>query len=429
MNRNVSRTFPWSASQRRSEGRAHRGHCVAPRLLHLRERSTHSRIPLSPQEVQVLRRVRAGLRILATEKPGLFDVETAQYIGTFAGPGLRVLIEPKLSFDRVLYFLSYVHGTGRFLEKSGALGSASGLVELMQALYSQALERGLRSGVVRGYEQHRDDLVSLRGRPDSKALWLRRFGMFPPVPCEFDELTVDTEPNRRLLAAASRLARMESDRPDLTQTLRRLTTLFDGVSQVQYAGRLPRLRADRRHAPFAPALNLAELVLENSSLELRDGRLESVGLLVNMEDLFEKFVATVLGEAMRRAGGEWEYHPGGVFMDEQERVRLTPDVVWWAQRNRAKLVLDVKYKSTREGENPDLYQMLAYCVALGLRRGVLLYADAAEEATYLVGPAGVEIHVLCFDASGAPEEIHARAKELAERLIHLAEDNFRVEQA
>lgn len=371
-----------------------------------------------------MRGVGAGLRILATEKPGLFDVETAQYVGAFTGPGLRVLIEPKLSLGRVLYLLSYTHGTGRLLEKSGALGAATGLVELMQALYCQALERGLRSGVVRGYERRREDLVSLRGRPDINALWLRRFGTFPPVPCEFDELTVDTEPNRRLLAAASRLARLESDRPDLAQTLRRFSTLFDGVSRVPYAGRLPQLRTDRRYAPFAPALSLAELVLENSSLELRDGRLEAVGLLVNMEDLFEKFVVTVLGKAMRRAGGEWDYHPDGVFMDERERVKLTPDVVWWAQRNRAKLVLDVKYKTTKMGENPDLYQMLAYCVALGLRRGVLLYADA-EETTYLVGPAGVEIHVLRFDANGEPGEIHARASGLAERLTHLAEDNFR----
>ncbi|WP_160174395.1 McrC family protein [Archangium violaceum] len=401
---------------------------MSPRLLHLRERTTHPLIPLSPQEVQALRGVGAGLRILATEKPGLFDIETAQYVGALAGPGLRVLIEPKLSLGRVLYLLSYTHGIGRLLEKSGALGAATGLVELMQALYCQALERGLRSGVVRGYERRCEDLVFLRGRPDINALWLRRFGTFPPVSCEFDELTVNTEPNRRLLAAASRLARLESDLPEMAQTLRRLSTLFDGVSRVQYVGRLPQLRTDRRYAPFAPALSLAELILENSSLELRDGRLEAIGLLVNMEDLFEKFVVTVLSEAMLRAGGEWEYHPDGVFMDVRQRVKLTPDVVWWAQRNRAKLVLDVKYKTTKQGENPDLYQMLAYCVALGLRRGVLLYADA-EETTYLIGPAGVEIHVLRFDASGEPEEIHARVKVLAERLIHLAEDNFRANRA
>lgn len=372
----------------------------------------------------MLQVARAGLRILATGTPGKFDIETTQYVGTFSGSGVRVLIEPKLPVGRVLYLLGYIHGAERILKRASFYGGAAGLVDVMQSLYCRALEHGLRSGLVRGYERHRQELVLPRGRVDANALVLRRFGVFPPVPCEFDELTTDTEPNRRLLAAARRLVQLESNRQDLVQTLRRLASAFEGVSRINYSGRLAPLARDRRYEAFASALVLANLVLENSSLELRDGQLESAGLLVNMEELYEKFVTTLLGERLRERGGQWTYHPRALFMEAQGRVRLTPDVVWWQRSGLPKLVLDAKYKSTTVGESQDLYQMLAYCTAMGLRHGVLLYAKAGEKTTHVVNVAGVQIHVLHLDVSGDPEDIHAQAELLAHRLAQLAEDNL-----
>jgi 5-methylcytosine-specific restriction enzyme subunit McrC len=390
----------------------------------LRERSITLRVELAPEEIRALRAARAGLRILATDTPGKFDIETSQYVGTFSGPRIRVFIEPKLPVGRVLYLLGYIHDAERMLKRAGTYGGATGLVEVMQVLYCRALEQGLRSGLVRGYERHREELVSLRGRVDANVLVLRRFGIFPPIPCEFDELTTDTEPNRRLLAAAHRLARLESGRQDLVQTLRRLASAFDGVSRINYSGRLLPLAKDQRYGAFGFALILASLVLENSSLELRDGRLEAMGLLVNMEDLYEKFATKLLGEILRDHVGQWAHRPGDLFMESRERVKLTPDVVWWQRKGQPQLVLDAKYKSTVGGSSQDLYQMSAYCMALGLRHGVLLYAEA-EETTHVVNMSGVHIHILRLDLSGEPEDIHARARRLAGRLAQLAAENLR----
>nr|WP_255653408.1 McrC family protein [Myxococcus sp. XM-1-1-1] len=394
----------------------------------MRERFPTKGVSLAPEELRALQAARAGLRILATDTPGKFDLETSQYVGTFSGPGFRVLIEPKLPIGRVLYLLGYIHGAERMLKRASIYGGATGLVEVMQSLYCRALEYGLRSGLVRGYERHRQELVSPRGRVDANALLLRRFGVFPPVPCEFDELTTDTEPNRRLLAAAHRLAQLESSRQELVQTLRRLVSAFEGVSRINYAGRLAPLTKDRRYEAFDSALVLANLVLENSSFELHDGRLEAAGLLVNMEELYEKFVTNLLGELLRERGGQWTYHPRALFLEAQQRVRLTPDVVWWQRSGLPQLVLDAKYKSTDLGESQDLYQMLTYCTAMGLRHGVLLYAEA-EETTHVVNVAGVHIHVLRLDLSGEPEDIHAQAKLLAGRLAELAEENLQARRA
>jgi 5-methylcytosine-specific restriction enzyme subunit McrC len=61
--------------------------------------------------------------------------------------------------------------------------------------------------------------------------------------------------------------------------------------------------------------------------------------------------------------------------------------------------LDAKYKAEKPSGFPDadLYQMLAYCPALRLRRGHLVYAKGNEAADHhVVRNSGVEIvqHVL-----------------------------------
>jgi McrBC 5-methylcytosine restriction system component len=62
-------------------------------------------------------------------------------------------------------------------------------------------------------------------------------------------------------------------------------------------------------------------------------------------------------------------------------LRPEPDITWH-QGGRCQAVLDAKYKSLVEKStmpNADAYQMLAYCIALGLPRGFLIYAKDAGE--------------------------------------------------
>lgn len=68
-------------------------------------------------------------------------------------------------------------------------------------------------------------------------------------------------------------------------------------------------------------------------------------------------------------------------------------------------VADAKYKAGRPGGYPDadLYQMLAYCTALGLAEGHLVYAKgSAPHTSHRVRHTGVTIHQHALDLDRPP---------------------------
>jgi 5-methylcytosine-specific restriction enzyme subunit McrC len=82
-------------------------------------------------------------------------------------------------------------------------------------------------------------------------------------------------------------------------------------------------------------------------------------------------------------------------------------------------VVDAKYKAeTPAGyPNADLYQLLAYCTTLGLRRGHLVYAaGAAAPAVHTIRNAGVEIACHALDLATSPAHLLTQIRNLAARL-------------
>src|ERR1039457_4770631 len=118
-----------------------------------------------------------------------------------------------------------------------------------------------------------------------------------------------------------------------------------------------------------------KLVLRATSVEHESGTVAVNGFLLDMPRLFEDFVTVALREALESAyGGRVDDQDQNHF-DEAGQVRLRPDIVWKV-RGSAVAVIDAKYKAEKPAgyPNADLYQLLAYCTVLGLRRGHLVYA-------------------------------------------------------
>ncbi|MFJ3720074.1 hypothetical protein [Streptomyces sp. NPDC090057] len=158
---------------------------------------------------------------------------------------------------------------------------------------------------------------------------------------------------------------------------------------------LPNWTAGPDNARLRTAIRLGELVLRGASYELDDGGTVPVdGLLINMEKVFEDFVAVSLREALRPYSGYVITDGGRHFLDEAHRVRLLPDVVWCRGDGTAAGVADAKYKtdSVRGFPNADLYQMASYCLGLGLDRGHLIYAAGDRPALrHTVRHSGIEL--------------------------------------
>lgn len=95
----------------------------------------------------------------------------------------------------------------------------------------------------------------------------------------------------------------------------------------------------------------------------------------------------------------WSDEPGRMvaqdsqwWLDQDREINLRPDLVWHPSPRHdsraAGLVVDVKYKAEKYGgfPNPDVYQVLAYCSALQLPVGHLVYAKGNEPVRECVLP-------------------------------------------
>lgn len=169
----------------------------------------------------------------------------------------------------------------------------------------------------------------------------------------------------------------------------------------------------RLNEHYRPALILARLLLDQLSFSGTAGSNPFVAFLVDMDWLFERY----LGVVLKRAAGAW-----GVQVVEQEyyaldhtgRLSVRPDIVLYRQ-GRPQLVVDAKYKL--DEARGDLYQMLAYCHAVGLNKGILVYPageTAPAGALAIRGPGDALIGYLGLDLSGGIERLEVHAQELCD---------------
>ncbi len=89
---------------------------------------------------------------------------------------------------------------------------------------------------------------------------------------------------------------------------------------------------------------------------------------------------------------------------------MRPDFVLYGPDGAPRAVADAKYKAEKRNGYPDadLYQMLAYCTALGLHEGHLVYAKGnAPHAAHRVRHAGVVLHQHALDLDREPAALLA----------------------
>lgn len=90
-------------------------------------------------------------------------------------------------------------------------------------------------------------------------------------------------------------------------------------------------------------------------------------------------------------------------------------------RDECIFVGDAKYKTTAQGKNDDLYQLLAYCIATDLNSGMLVYAEAPFGGTrHQVLHAGPTLIVETLDLAAPLPDVQARCTELAEQILDVA---------
>ncbi|WP_406259495.1 McrC family protein [Streptomyces chartreusis] len=336
------------------------------------------------------------------------------------GGPITVRVVPKVSIARLFFLLGY-----SLAPKSGWRDGEVDVTahpDLLPALahaVERQIDRALRQGLLQGYRVTEEKSMVVRGRILEAEQIRRRFGATLPVELEYDEFTTDIAENRLLRAAVERLLRLPGVPHDVRRGLLHQRARLADVAVIPRGQPLPTWQPNRLNSRYEQALRLARTVLDNASFEHAPGGLRIDGFLFDMNKLFEDFVTVALREACRRLGHSARLQDSH-HLDEAAAIRMRPDFVLYEPGGAPCAVVDAKYKAEkREGfPDADLYQMLAYCTALGLREGHLVYAKGnAPHAAHTVRHAGIVIHQHALDLDQEPSDLLSDVEEVAARLV------------
>ncbi|MFD6414873.1 McrC family protein [Streptomyces sp. NPDC060194] len=379
--------------------------------------------------------LRAGSRVGAVRIP--IPAATPGLHGRHARdqPAVTLRIAPKTTVRRLFFLLGFSLDPARAWRREGEgtvhTGAHDDVVPALAHAVERQIDQALRHGSLQGYQRVEESALVVRGRIREAEQIRRRFGRTPPLEIAYDAYTPDIPENRILRAACEHLLRLPGVPTDVRRRLHHQRVRLADAAPLVRGGELPAWTASRLNARYQPALRLAETVLKGMSPEHRPGALPLHGFLFDMNKVFEDFVTVALREAVREHGLHGRLQAPHA-LDVAGRVKLLPDLVVHASDGRTPVaVVDAKYKKEKGGAYPnaDLYQMLAYCTALGLDEGHLVYAagqsagqvhEVPDNRRARDAPAGrgsIRLHQHALDLDREPADLIAAFRTLAARLV------------
>jgi 5-methylcytosine-specific restriction enzyme subunit McrC len=381
------------------------------------------RLTLSEYQVRafspVARPVATALRATGAVKvsadlDGRTVLTASSFVGVLRCGDIELRVTPKISIQRLLWLLGHARDPEGWRDEDIVdLATVDDLVTAVAVSFHAATRRAFRQGVLQGYRTVEEALPLLRGRLREADQLRCRLGLAVPLEVRYDDYTVDIPENRILYAAARRLVRVPGLPPATQAGLRQTLTMLADVTPLVPGEKPPATTATRLTQRYQPAVNLARIVLAGRSIDQPPGPTSASGFLFDLNTAFEDWLTVTLRRALAPYGGRLrDQHPR--YLDLGRRVRIIPDLVW-EHGATPKAVLDAKYKRVLEATQPhaDLYQMLAYCTAMGLPEGHLIYASGQAHGVHTVRQAGTRLRTWALDLGQSTEAILSQVDTIA----------------
>ncbi len=364
----------------------------------------------------------------ASPSRGLWRLRAQAKVGAVRFEEFDLVIRPKAGLQNVFYLMGIDRPRDWWSTDEVDLQVDQDLFAGIARMMAHAVDRAIRPGVQHGYVERCEPLVALRGRIDLAA---QLHHPYTPIPasCRYDDYTADTKPNRLIRAALSRVLRLPGVPGTVRRRLHLQLSVLEGVSHVEpdlhWADKWEPNRLDRR---YLPAVRLSALVLRRLELSEAAGDTRAYSFLVDMNQLFERFIEEGLRKrlqavdgAMRVIGQEQRH------LDVENRLTIRPDVVVRKASSPA-FVLDSKYILAADSTtHVDHYaQMLSYAIGHDIKDVALVYvrdpslAGPTADLVTTIRHAGVRIHAWALDLTQRPASIEEGLDDIAAHVRELS---------
>ncbi|GGB86622.1 hypothetical protein N798_04075 [Knoellia flava TL1] len=362
---------------------------------------------------------RTGFVDVTPAPAGLWRVTATSYVGSLVVDGIELLIRPKINPENLFLLLEPGLPPSAWRKEAFDYDVTSDLLPSVIAFFARTVETTLGRGVLRSYQARDESLVALRGRLDIVGQF-KRSGVLTPVACSYDDFSEDVIENRVLRAAVRLALRVPRvDAAERRRLMRQLVAL-EGVSDTDIrTDTVDMIRMTRLNQHYAPALGLARLVLANLTLTDVRGATSASSFMVDMNDLFQRFVTERLRRELR--GTLNVVDEPTVHLGLGRQVAMQPDLVFREPGREVCYVADVKYKLATDarGRSGDYYQLLAYATAMDLSEGMLIYCrrqDDTDHSVVTVRNAAKKLVLRSVDLGGPPEHVEQEIAALADTI-------------
>ncbi len=329
-----------------------------------------------------------------------------QSVGVLASQNCSLEILPKVDPDgpsenpvklreRLVHMLDVALGLGLTGGQSATMARQNEtLLDIFIRLFADRLIAEARRGLPRRYQNHDEDLATLRGRLDVTRQFTAHAVRPDRIACSFDALSADT-PLLQIMKACAYYLSQHARALETKRKLHELRLLLSDVKEIP-ASALPwqQVRIDRTNRRWQTLFDLACMFMKREwqATHFDNVRTDGISLLFPMNDLFESYVATQLRRVLMPydievvAQGGLKYCLGDWSQDSLCRATLfqtKPDII--IRRGGKVLgIIDTKWKQL--SKNPltkkhgvgqtDVYQLMAYARLYDCKRLMLLYPSS-----------------------------------------------------
>ena len=301
------------------------------------------------------------------------------------------------------------------------------LADLFAVVLLKGTRHVIRRGLDQGYQSFEGELASIRGRVDVAASARKMLLAHGRACCVYDELNVNTLPNRILKATLRHLTNIPTLDESLRKKLRGLTRSLGDIEDIQLTKlsfRQIQLNGNKRFYRFL--LNVCELVQGAWLVDEATGTYRFRDFLRDerkMAKLFESFILNFYRiERPEMTVTSERIYWTAVSEEDQELQQLPSMLIDVVLRdNQRTIVIDAKYYKetlqTHYGKetvrSPHLYQLFAYLKNLEPRggadaqaEGILLYPVVGQSVRLSYQMPGHMLRIRTVDLSRPWQEIH-----------------------
>ena len=360
--------------------------------------TTHFPHTLTPDDRQLVERIGRELgRFNVDELREGVRITSRSWVGVITFEQFIVRIIPKLvgAYQGLVDLIGFTRGIDALRRERGvhalATDDSADLFDLIALLLAESAERIIQKGVVHDYVEIESELTVLRGHLRVSEQMRHQYGRIDRLECRYDEHLSDIRDNQ-LLAVALKISHLRGLHPAIAPRIDRLATLFQQISPTipPIATLLQPFSYHRLNNYYADAHTLARLILQQEGVEdlLKIGRTPCFAFLIDMNLLFEQFVAKLLTQCLGREYTiETQVTTDSIIWDAEKQSSYTsirPDIL--IKRGDETISADAKYKryDQRQLTTSDIYQTFFYAFAFqteNVPKSLIFYPASAPEST------------------------------------------------